>query len=107
MSDLFQNTDMMRKFAAIATSGGSRDDAFAAFLQIMQDSGVGQSAIDEAKALGPKLLKKSSLPRSIKALAGGLEASQAADQVFQAARGAVGGIPDHVMTAEWNGLSRR
>ena len=101
MQDLFQNTDMMRKFAAIATSGGSRDDAFAAFLQIMQDSGVGQSAIDEAKALGPKLLKKSSLPRSIKALAGGLEASQTADQVFQAARGTAGGIPDHIITTEW------
>jgi len=99
--DLFQNADMMRKFAAIATSGGSHADAFDAFLGVLKDAGVGQSAIEEAQAIGPKLLKKKVLPKSVKALAGGLEASQLVDQAFDVARQTTQGIPDHIITSEW------
>jgi hypothetical protein len=98
--NLFENADLMRRFAAIAVKGGSQDEAFTAFLEELGVAGVGASAIEEARAIGSKLFKKETLPRSIKALAGGLEGSQAADEVFGIARAASRDIPDRIIMSE-------
>ena len=98
--NLFENQRVVERFARIAVQQGSQDTAFTAFLDELLEAGVSESAIEEARAIGPKLFKKETLPRSIKALAGGLEGSQAADEVFSVARAASRDIPDHIITTE-------
>ena len=92
---------LQRKFAAIALRDGSKGESFAAFLDALKEVGVSESAIEEAQAIGSKLFKKTALPRSIKALAGGLAASQGADEIFDVAKASAQNIPDSIITSEW------
>lgn len=97
----------LAEFARLAASGGQRTEIFEQFLKLATDAGVSPEAIDTLTQHGVSILSKSALPRSIKAQAGSLEASQAAEELFGMARVATKGIPDQALSQAWGAELRK
>jgi hypothetical protein len=82
---------------AEAAAQKNKEASFAALVKRINDANVSPNAVQRVKEIGPDILNKGMMPKSIKAIAGGLQQSEVLDEAFEAAKAAAGGVPDKVM----------
>jgi hypothetical protein len=91
-----ETPQFMFDFAAAAAEKNDQA-AFAALLKRINEANVRPEAIARVKAAGVGILKKETMPKSIKAIAGGLEQSQALDEAHGLAKAAIE-LPDKAIS---------